>query len=121
MNRRKVGGKYEDEAVSYLEENGYRILERNYRDHRFGELDAIGQKDGAIVFFEIKYRSGSACGSPLEAVDKRKRRKISRTALHYLTSKGYGLYSPCRFDVIGISGDRQIKHITNAFEYCGTM
>lgn len=118
INRRRVGARYEDMAVDYLKKNQYRILDRNYHDHRYGELDIVAGKGNMIVFLEIKYRNTDTYGDPLEAVDYRKQKKISRTALHYLTTHGYGTEVPCRFDVIAIYGDGRIRHIENAFEYC---
>lgn len=119
---RSTGKKYEDVAALYLEKKGCRILDRNYRNAR-GELDIVAAKDGTIIFLEVKYRRNGVCGDPLEAVDTRKQRRISRTALYYLTQHGYGMETPCRFDVIAVYGDtngsESIRHVENAFEFRG--
>ena len=54
---------------------------------------------------------------PLEAIDARKQKRISKAALFYV-AKHKIISEPCRFDVIGISGDK-IMHVENAFEYGG--
>ena len=111
----EIGRKYEEKAAELLEKQGYFILERNYRCKQ-GEIDLIGKEGEYLCFIEVKYRSGLSYGSPLEAVTKAKQRKISRTALYYLTKEGYPEDTPCRFDVVGISSDRA-ELIRNAFEY----
>ncbi len=118
MNNRTTGMKYETLAAGYLQEKGYRILVRNFRC-RFGEIDIIAEDGGVLVFFEIKFRSSGQCGNPLEAVDVRKQRRISRAALYYYKENGYVKEQPCRFDVIGIEGNGFIRHIENAFEFQG--
>lgn len=77
----------------------------------------IARKDEVIVFFEIKFRSRHMYGNPLEAVDMRKQRRISRTALYYTAYQGQD--RAYRFDVIGIEGDGTVLHIENAFDFCG--
>lgn len=118
MNKRQTGTEYENLAAQYLKEQGYAILEQNYRN-RFGEIDILAKKDGVLVFVEVKFRSTNACGAPSEAVDIRKQRKISRTAFYYYAGHGYAENAPCRFDVIAICGDGTIQHIENAFEFQG--
>lgn len=117
MNKRAVGTAYEKLAGTYLEQQGYEILEYNFRC-RMGEIDIIA-KDGAyLVFVEVKYRSSSRTGSPLEAVDARKQRIISKVASYYCLMHGYGEGKPCRFDVVAINGE-EYSLIKNAFEYAG--
>lgn len=115
QNNHQKGVQYEAIAARYLERNGYLILEQNYRCH-YGEIDIIAEQQGTLVFVEIKYRQSDRYGSPSTAVDYRKRRHISRTALHYYSYHGYEQEKPCRFDVIEIQG-RKIRHLINAFEY----
>jgi putative endonuclease len=121
QNKRAVGAKYEKMAAIYLEEKGYIIIERNYRN-KCGEIDIIAyapESEGAdlLVIIEVKYRSGNQCGEPLEAVDNRKQKRISRATLYYLMKKGRSTDRPCRFDVVAINGDNSIEHIKNAFEF----
>lgn len=117
-NRRQIGSQYEQVAAEYLQEHGYKILEKNYHAGRYGELDIIAQDyDGLLVICECKYRSRNALGSPLDAVDWRKQQKICRCTLFYYKKCGYGLDHSCRFDVIAISGNGTVEHIKNAFDF----
>ena len=103
-------------AAAYLKENGYQILERNFRC-RLGEIDLIARDGSCLVFIEVKYRSSLKDGAPLEAVDRRKQKKIIRVAEYYLCMHPEKTELPCRFDVIGIE-EGEIRLIQNAFE-CG--
>lgn len=115
-NRRKIGTQYERKAGEYLKEQGYEVLEYNYRC-RMGEIDIIAIDGGCLVFCEVKYRSGPKNGHPAEAVDYRKQRVISKCALYYLTTHGL-TDAECRFDVVSIEGE-QITVYSNAFDYIG--
>ncbi|MDE6852241.1 MAG: YraN family protein [Lachnospiraceae bacterium] len=115
-NKREIGSRYEQKAVSFLKQNGYRILETNYRN-RYGEIDIIASKESCLIFVEVKYRASHQYGDPLEAVDQWKQGRISRSALYYCSKRPDGMEIPCRFDVIALDGDHQIRHIENAFEY----
>lgn len=115
-NLRTKGNLYEKKAGAYLQKKGYQILEYNFRS-RYGEIDIIAKQEDTLVFCEVKYRSEAEQRIPFEAVDQRKQRRISQTALYYL-GKYADLETLCRFDVIGIAGE-DIIHIENAFEYTG--
>ncbi|MCC8167905.1 MAG: YraN family protein [Clostridiales bacterium] len=120
QNNRSVGTHYERMAAEYLVGLGYRIREQNYHAGRLGEIDIIAEdSEGTIVFCECKYRADTGCGDPLESVGPGKQRQICRIAAHYCAMCGYGEYTPCRFDVIGIYGDGRLRHIPNAFLYQG--
>ncbi len=114
MNKRQVGARQEAVAAEYLRGKGYRILERNYRND-YGEIDIIAEDGRSLVFVEVKFRSAGDYGDPLEAVDRRKQKRISRAAMRYYS--GQGKERPCRFDVIALYGDGSIRHLADAFEY----
>jgi putative endonuclease len=97
----------------YLKEQGYVILEKNFRC-RMGEIDLIAREGSYLVFVEVKYRSNASLGDPLEAVDRRKQATIRKVASWYLMKKGLSDRVPCRFDVVGILG-KEITLIRNAF------
>ena len=63
MNTRQTGNVYEQMAADYLEKQGMRILERNFRRGRNGEIDIIGRDGKYLVFVEVKYRSGDEKGN----------------------------------------------------------
>ena len=118
--RIKTGQIGEDLAVCYLENQGYIIVERNYR-MRMGEIDIIARDGESLVFVEVKTRRSSRFGSPFDAVDFRKQQQVSRVALAYMTRHRCE-EMPVRFDVIGVLIERPsstIELIKNAFEYCG--
>ncbi len=117
MNRRRVGTLYERSAGVYLLKQGYEILEFNYRC-RAGEIDIIAKENGYLVFVEVKFRRGTGCGDPLEAVDKYKQRTISRVAMHYCQTHALTGHTSCRFDVVAVRGE-EMQVVKNAFEYCG--
>lgn len=113
MNKRQVGADYENVAASFLQEQGYRILERNYRC-RSGEIDLIARDGEYLCFVEVKYRSSGAFGSPLEAVGCRKQQQILKVAKYYLMRKRFSMDTACRFDVVAIAG-KEITLLRNAF------
>ena len=77
-----MGTAYEKLAGVYLEQQGYEILEYNYRC-RIGEIDIVARQGGYLVFVEVKYRADNAAGNPLEAVTAAKQRTISKVASYY--------------------------------------
>ena len=114
MSREK-GDFAEKRAISFLIDLNYIIVETNFYAKKLGEIDIVAKEGENLVFCEVKYRTGPGKGSPLEAVDARKQRKIFQAAMYYLTE--YHISDvPCRFDVIGIEGTR-IQLVKNAF--CG--
>ncbi len=112
-NKRRVGSNYEQKAVAYLCENGYSILECNFRN-RIGEIDIIAKKHEYICFIEVKYRTTNTYGNPLEAVNWHKQNQIRKVAQYYLMCHGHNEWTPCRFDVIAFEGEK-MTHIENAF------
>lgn len=116
QNNRETGQRYEDMAVRYLRGRGYEIVRRNYRCP-YGEIDVIARDGDTLVFVEVKYRGSAYWGAPWEAVNARKRRRISRAALSFYSGNGYEQDVSCRFDVIGIERGGKITHIENAFDY----
>jgi len=103
----------EDLAATYLQRQGLIIMDRNWRCD-IGEVDIIARDGQTLVFCEVKTRSGTQFGHPVEAVSDRKIRRLRRLALRWLDD---GLiHAPqVRFDVIGIIrspyGDPDITHI----------
>ena len=115
MNSRTTGADREKQAAEYLERQGMRIVERNYRS-RQGEIDLIGWHQGYLVFVEVKYRSGNEKGHAAEAVDLRKQRRICRVADYYRYCHGVGQDVGVRYDVVAIQGE-MITWFQNAFPH----
>jgi putative endonuclease len=102
--------------LRYLIQNGYTLVERNYRTRR-GEINLIVRKDDTLVFVEVKLRHGTGFGDPLEAVTPRKQHTLRSVAEHYLYARR-AHYDTLRFDVIGILADRpkaRLLHVEDAF------
>lgn len=76
---KQIGDFGEEKATEYLRKRHWRILSRNY-SVRGGEIDIIGYKCGALVFFEVKTRSNESYGKAYEAVDEDKLEKIKKAA-----------------------------------------
>jgi putative endonuclease len=115
--QQKFGDSGENLAVWYLKQNGYKIIEQNYRN-RLGEIDIIAREKKSIVFVEVKSRKSIRYGSPKWAVTPKKQRKISMVALYYLKSTQQ-IDAKARFDVVAITSNRdepQIEIVKNAFE-----
>jgi putative endonuclease len=112
-----LGKEGERLAERFLEKKGYRLLERNYRCTA-GELDLVVLDRRVIVFVEVKTRRGHGFGTPFEAVEFRKQRKIIQAAQFFLAEKGLQ-QRDARFDVVGVSWvgrEPVVEHIENAFE-----
>ena len=115
--QQQFGEKGENLAVWYLKQNGYKIIEQNYRNP-LGEIDIIAQEKKTIVFVEVKSRRSVRYGSPKWAVTPKKQRKISMVALYYLKTTRQ-TDARARFDVVAITSNRdepQIEIVKNAFE-----
>lgn len=110
----KKGVAGELQAAGYLEACGYRVRARNYRYKR-GEIDLIAEKDGRLVFVEVKTRSSVAFGFPEQFVDGRKRRMIFETAAQYLHETNWA--GPVRYDVIAVTLNPRptLDHFEDAF------
>lgn len=110
-------GEYgESLAQAYLKEQGFRILETNYRFHH-GELDIVAEEGEILVFCEVKTRSNAEFGPPECAVSEQKQHQLRRLALAYLTVHGIR-DRVCRFDVIAIrlqGGVPSVNLIRDAF------
>lgn len=103
MNRKSELGKFgEDFACEYLRQQGYTIIHRNFRC-RIGEIDIIAVKQEVLCFIEVKTRSSITYGTPAEAVNLSKQKKIYRCAELYMQSTDIISNMPVlSFDVIEI-------------------
>ncbi len=107
----------ENIAADYLEKEGYRIVQRNYRCV-FGEIDIVAIDRNVIVFVEVRSRRSAKYGYPEESVGHSKKMKISKIALNYLKEKQF---QDCRarFDVAAVKilpEGSEVKLIKNAFD-----
>lgn len=117
VNKRKLGKEAESLAVKFLIENGYIIINKNFRC-KIGEIDIIANDKDYTVFIEVKYRKTNKNGLPCEAVTFNKQKTIIKVAQYYLSEKNI-YYTNCRFDVLEMFGELnniKINLIKNAFQ-----
>jgi len=123
--RRQLGAHGERLAGEHMERAGYRVLERNARCGRLGELDIVARQGRCLVFCEVKTRvAGTRAGpdGPLDAIGSVKRRRIRRLAAAWLRTRERpdGALPWIRFDAIGVTVDRAgrllaLEHVEDAF------
>jgi putative endonuclease len=113
----ELGRRGEDLAVAYLEQQGLVVLDRNWRC-RHGELDVICTDRERLVVCEVKTRTSTRYGSPAEAVDERKVRRIRRLANLWLAAH-HVCWVEIRFDVLAVlappGAPARIQHYRAAF------
>lgn len=115
-DRAQTGKQGEAAAARYYLDRGCRLLAHNYRT-RMGELDLVLEDGGMLVFCEVKTRSPGGRGTPAEAVDAAKRRRLTQAAARYLQQTGSGDRA-VRFDVaevIRLENGWQVHCIRSAF------
>ena len=108
-----LGREGEQAAVSYLEGCGFRILDRNWRCAD-GEIDIVAVDKRTFVVCEVKTRSGTRFGTPLDAVGRDKQRRLRRLAVQWLNAHGIR-FDQIRIDVLGLlregTGGFTIEHV----------
>jgi putative endonuclease len=100
--RSVLGGEGEDAAARCLEQDGFEVVERNWRVPE-GELDLVARRRDLMVFCEVKTRRTDHWGDPSEAVWMRERRPGPVSV---------------RFDVVSVivrDGRMEVRHILDAF------
>ena len=98
--RHILGKNGEDEAVKYLEKQGYTIIERNFLC-RQGEIDIIALDEKYLVFIEIKSRANTEYGLPSESVTERKKKHMIKAIQYYLYKRNLE-NANIRIDVIEV-------------------
>ena len=97
----EIGELGERIAVDYLKTQGRRVLYRNFRAPKGGEVDIVARDGKVLSFVEVKTRTSEQFGRPLDAVDKEKERLIERGANEWLRLLGTREI-PWRFDVVEV-------------------
>lgn len=121
MNRdeekKALGHTGEAVAAKYYMQQGYLLLNHNYRT-RMGELDLVLYKDGGLVFAEVKTRTTTEKARPADSVGYRKQRHLIAAARLYLQRSPYA-DAPTRFDVVEVvpvAGGWRVHCIQDAFQ-----
>jgi putative endonuclease len=114
-----MGDAAEARALAHLLAQGLTLVQRNYRvargpHARGGEIDLImRERDGTLVFVEVRARRSASHGGAAASVGASKQRSLVLAAQHFLTA--LRTPPPCRFDVIALDGDR-IEWLRAAFD-----
>lgn len=117
--RKATGDAAEAQALRWLQARGLALVARNYRvargpSARGGEVDLIVRdRDGTLVFVEVRARADARHGGAAASVGAAKQRRIVYAAQHYLMR--LATPPPCRFDVVAVEGD-QVQWIQAAFD-----
>lgn len=96
------GASAESLACRYLNQQGLKIVERNFRTQR-GEIDIIARDKDVLVFIEVRLRTNPSFGSAAQSIDARKQARLISAAQHYLLKTGLTDAQACRFDAICMS------------------
>jgi putative endonuclease len=112
--RRALGARGEDAAAAWYTSNGYEVVARNWRC-REGELDLIVRAGRTYVFCEVKTRTSTRFGAPIEAVTRDKQMRIRRLAARWLEEGAPGPAKDIRFDVASVLGPREVEVVEGAF------
>ncbi|GAB1483050.1 YraN family protein [Treponema sp.] len=113
MSTVTLGKAGEDRAVSYLEGEGFRIIQRNFRTRR-GEVDIIAQEGDTLVFIEVKAWNTLGIETMEHSIDARKIYKIIETAKIFLSRNREYNSMAVRFDLVFVSGG-SVQHLASAF------
>lgn len=109
------GRKSEEIAADYLEDNGYEIVDTNFR-YKKKEIDIISKKDNCLVIVEVKTRSFWSEENPGDLVKSGKQRYLIEATEAYMMIKDVDM--EVRFDVIFVVYKNEeiiIDHIEDAF------
>jgi putative endonuclease len=96
----ELGQRGEELAAELLRQSGMRILDRNWRCDA-GEIDIVAAEGRALVVCEVKTRSTTRYGTPLEAISARKHARLRRLAIRWVTAHGLTA-DEIRIDVVGV-------------------
>jgi len=113
---KQVGDAAEEQALGFLQAKGLQFVARNYRTpgRGGGEIDLIlRDKDGTLVFVEVRKRNRTDHGGAAASIGHVKQRRIIFAARHYLLN--LRTIPPCRFDVVVIDGDA-VEWLRGAFD-----
>ena len=104
-------------AERWLKRTGWRVVQRRFRSgHR--DIDLVVEREGMIAFVEVKARRGDRFGQPVEAVNWRKQKELTKSAQVWIDRHGRP-EETYRFDVVGVlmKGDRvRVRHVEDAFQ-----
>lgn len=111
----ELGKRGEQIAVTYLEAEGMKVIERNWRC-RHGEIDIIAEEGPNLIVVEVKTRSSRSHGTALESVSRAKLARLRMLAAKWLSAQPR-TFEAIRVDVIALerfAGDFALRHVRGA-------
>ena len=115
MDTTGKGRKGETIAASYLENDGYKVIKRNFRAYG-GEIDIVAVKDDITAFVEVKYWDVFGFREMERTLDYRKKARILRASKGFLDRYPVFSRNSVRFDLLYLSDSgKQVEHVTDAF------
>ena len=115
-----LGQKGEDTAPAYLEKKGYKIRERNFSRRPFGEIDIVAEKQGKIIFIEVKTIKEQDDFLAEDELSPKKYLCLLKMAEIYLSAKKLPQETACQIDIIALTkkenGKYRLRHYKNAVE-----
>jgi putative endonuclease len=114
VRRKDALGRYgEDVAARHLVDDGFEVLERNWRCDQ-GEIDIVARDGGVLVICEVKTRSSVRHGSPFEAINERKLHRLERLGLRWMREHGVRPKG-MRVDIVSVlrppTGRQIVEHV----------
>lgn len=114
----EIGIVGEQKAVEFLKKKGFRVIARNWKAPRWGEIDIIAVEKDTLVFVEVKTRSGSGFGMPYDSVNYYKLKTLVRAAQLY-KKENPNTPESTRIDVVSIvlGNKNSIEHFINVYDH----
>lgn len=117
--RKRVARLGERITENFLVSRGFRILDKNFVTP-YGEIDLVAERDGFVVFVEVKTRTSCRFGPPLASITETKKKHVLKNCQYYLNNFDL-CETPCRIDAVGVILDddhafRKLEHVKNAIE-----
>lgn len=105
--KQRQGGGYEQLAADFLQQQGLRLIARNWQQPKVGEIDLVliehGRSWNVLVFAEVRKRKLLGYGDALASITRSKQKKLIKTARYFLRHHPEYADFECRFDVVGFT------------------
>ena len=113
-SKNRIVGDFGENAVAdFMRANGVVIVDRNWRIKE-GEIDLVARlADGRYAFVEVKTRTSSAFGHPLESINSKKAHRLQRLALAWLATHqalGHDYRIDCAAVIVARDGGLSIEY-----------
>ena len=113
-------------AARWLMRDGWQVVDRRWRSGR-RDLDLVAIREIVVAFVEVKTRRSIWSGGPVEAVNWRKQRELTRSAQAWMDQRGLLMVpdgAVFRFDIVGVLASKErvgVRHVSAAFPAFSTQ